>query len=315
MRAPRIAWLACALVAAGASAADSPKRIGGFDATELARGVTLLTAASPARPTNSLVVERRDGLLVIDAQPTVEGGRALLAAIAKLSKQPVRYLVLTHPHADTAGGAAAFPAGTLVVATTGARDRLADPAYDFAGEMRLRAPDSTASAAPERPAPVLVSDGPFTLDDPDRRVVVYPLPRAHCQGNLWVEIPQAGILAVGDLVVGDRNPYAGDASITQWVALLNDLARAEGTRIVPLSGPPVDLDVVRQLRDAFAWARSRINKGFIDLEPPDQIVDRALADPKTATWFDLTARPSFVRTVFDRIYEETVEERRKRGVR
>ena len=312
MRTPRIVLLACALSAAGGAVADSTKRLGAFDVTELAHGVTLFTAASPgSKAPNSLVVERKDGLLVVDAQPTVEGGRALVAAIAKVSKQPIRYLVLTHPHADAAGGAGAFPAGTLVVSTPAARDRLADPAYDFAGEMRLRAPDA---AAPIRPTPVLLSDGPFTLDDPDRRVVVYPLPRAHCEGNLWVEIPQAGILAVGDLVVVDRNPYAADASINQWIALLNDLARTEGTKIVPLAGPPVDAAVVRQMRDAFAWTRSRINKGFIDLDPPDQIVERALADPKTATWFDLEARPSFVRTVFDRAYEEAVEERRKRGI-
>ena len=314
MRALRIAVLASVLAAngAGVASADSPKRLGGFDVTELAPGVTLFTAASPgAKATNSVVVERKDGLLVVDAQPTVEGGRALLAAIAKISKQPVRYLVLTHPHADAAGGALAFPAETLVVGTTAARNRLADPKYDFAGEMRLRAPDA---AAPMRPTPVLVSDAPFTLDDPERRVVVYPLTRAQCDGNLWVEIPQAGVLAVGDLVVGDRNPYAADASINQWIAVLNDLARAEGAKIVPLAGSPVDAGVVRQLRDAFAWTRSRINKGFIDLDPPEQIVDRALADPKTATWFDLDARPSFVRTVFDRVYDETVEERRKRGI-
>jgi glyoxylase-like metal-dependent hydrolase (beta-lactamase superfamily II) len=312
MRVPRIAVLACVLSAAGGAVADSPRRLGGFDVTELAHGVTLFTATSPgAKATNSLVVERKDGLLVVDAQPTVEGGRALVAAIAKVSKQPIRYLVLTHPHADAAGGAAAFPAGTLVVATPAARDRLADPAYDFAGEMRLRAPEAET---PARPSPVLLSDGPVTLDDPDRRVVVYPLPRAQCEGNLWVEIPQAGVLAVGDLVVADRNPYAADASINQWIALLNDLARAEGTRIVPLAGPPVDVAVVRQMRDAFAWTRGRIGKGFIDLDPPDQIVERALADPKAATWFDLEARPSFVRTVFDRVYEETVEERRKRGI-
>ena len=314
MRALRMTLLSCAVLASGAAVAETPKRIGGFDVTELTRGVMLFTAAPPAsKATNSLVVERKDGLLVVDAQPTVEAGRALLAAIAKVSKQPVRYLVLTHPHADAAGGAAAFAASTLVIGSTSARDRLADPAYDFAGEMRLRTSDPSASGASERPVPVLVSESPFTLDDPERKVVIYPLPRAHCTGNLWVEIPQAQVLAVGDLVVSDRNPYAGDASINQWIALLNDLARIEGTTIVPLAGPPVAPDVVRQLRDAFAWVRSRINKGFMDVDPPEQIVDRALADPKTATWFDLDARPSFVRTVFDRVFEETVEERRKRG--
>src|SRR6187455_3658324 len=94
---------ALALAFALALAAASPvaaKRLGEFEIQELAKGVTLLSGQ-----TNSIVVERKDGLLVIDAQPSPEAGRALLAAIAKISKQPVRYLVLTHPHADAAGGA------------------------------------------------------------------------------------------------------------------------------------------------------------------------------------------------------------------
>jgi glyoxylase-like metal-dependent hydrolase (beta-lactamase superfamily II) len=260
------------------------------------------------------VIERKDGLLVVDAQPTPEAAHALLAAIAKASKQQVRYLVLTHPHADAAGGARAFPTSTLIVAGSAARDRLADPAYDFGAETKRRAPDPAAWISPERPTPVLVSDGPFTLDDPERRVVIYPLPRAHSEGNLWVEIPQAGIMAIGDLFVSDRNPYAGDASIGRWISLLSDLAQMENITLVPLTGPPVDGETVRHLRDAFAWVRGRIAKGFIDLDPRDQLIDRAMADPKAATWFDLAAKPSFVRTVFERVYEETLEERRKRGL-
>jgi len=59
--------------------------------------------------------------------------------------------------------------------------------------------------------------------------------------------------------------------------------------------------------------RGRIHKGFVDVDPPDEIVSRALADPKAATWFDLAASPSFARTVFERVYAEAVEERKKRG--
>jgi len=306
MRAATVVLLALLWGAAEPAAA---KRVGDFEVQELAKGVTLLTGQA-----NSILVERKDGLLVIDAQPTPEAGRALLAAIAKISKQPVRYLVLTHPHADAAGGAAAFPASTLIVATAPARERLADPAYDFGAEMKRRAPDPAAWAPPERPVPVLVSVSPFPLEDPERRVVIYPLPRAHADGNLWVDIPQAGLIAVGDLVVSDRNPYAGeDASIGHWLAVLSDLAQLDKVRLVPLYGPPVDAESVRALRDAFAWVRGRIHKGFVDQEPADEIVDHALADPKAATFFDLAARPSFARTIFERAYAETVEERKKRG--
>jgi len=295
-----------ALVAAPPVAA---KRVGEFEVQEVAKGVTVFTGQ-----TNSIVVERKDGLLVIDAQPSPEAGRALLLAIGKMSKQPVRYLVLTHPHADACGGASAFPASTLVVAAAGARERLADPGYDFGAEIKRRASDPSSWASPERPVPVLVSDGPFTLEDPERRVIVYPLPRAHADGDLWVDIPQAGLMAVGDLVVTDRNPYAGeDASIGGWIALLSDLSQLDKVKLLPLAGPPVDPEAVRTLRDALAWVRGRIHKGFVDVDPPDEIVSRALADPKAATWFDLAASPSFARTVFERVYAEAVEERKKRG--
>lgn len=310
MRAARIALLGLGLALTSAAASPSlAKRVGEFEVEELAKGVTLFSGAS-----NSIVVERKDGLLVIDAQPSVEAGRALLAAIAKVSKQPVRYLVLTHPHADACGGAAAFPSSTLVVASSAARDRLADPAYDFGAEVKRRAADPAAWTPPERPVPVLHADGPFTLEDPERRVVVYPLPRAHAEGNLYVDIPQAGLLAVGDLVVSDRNPFAGDdASVGQWIAVLSDFSQLQKVRLVPLHGPPVAPESVRTLRDALAWARGRVHKGFVDREPEDEIVDRSLADPKAATWFDLSAKPSFARVVLSRVFAETQEERKKRG--
>lgn len=313
----RRAALSLALLAAGASlrAADvpAPRRVGAFDVRTLAPGVSVFTAAVAGMdPANSLVVERRDGLLVVDAQPSADAGRELLAAIAKETKKSVRYLVLTHPHAEACGGASAFPASVLVVASVRARDKLAEPAYDFGGEARARG--AAGYAPPARPVPVLVADGPFILDDPDRRVVVYPLPRGHSEGNLMVEVPSVHVWALGSLLVADRNPYAGDAVIGQWLATLNELVRLPEATLVPAHGPPQTPEEARALRDAFSWARARIQKGFVDLVPREEIVPQALADPKAATWFDLTAKPSFARGVFDLVYAEALDDRKKRGL-
>ena len=107
-----------------------------FASHAIAEGVTLMS--DPAS-TNALVVERTDGLLVVDAGADPGRGRALLEAIRERFAKPVRWLVLSHPHADAWGGATVFPESTVVVASEGTRDALADASYDAGVEERPRA--------------------------------------------------------------------------------------------------------------------------------------------------------------------------------
>jgi glyoxylase-like metal-dependent hydrolase (beta-lactamase superfamily II) len=311
----RTAGAAAAVLLAVAARAEDPTRIGGFDVRTLAPGVRVFRNVAGAIPrTNSLVVERKDGLLVVDAQPSPEAARALLAAIAGVSKAPVRYLVYTHAHADAVGGASAFPKDVLVVASRGARDLLADPAYDAGAEVRGHTAEPAAWVEPPRVLPVLHSEAPMTLDDPDRKVVLVPLPQTHSRGDLWVEIPAAGVIAVGDLVVSDKNPYGAEADVGAWVAALNDLARGPEAIIVPLSGPVVGPLEVRRFRDGLAWVRLRVQGAFTDLVPHERIVAMVMEDPKLSTWFDLDAKPSFARTIVESVYASVEDDRHKRGM-
>ena len=313
---PTVAVLASlAALAATAALAAEPVKRDGFEIESLAPGVQVYHHPAKSGPgANSLVVERADGLLVIGAQPTPDAATALLAALARASKKPVRYLVLTDPHAESCGGASAFPAGTLVIASDAARERLADAAYDVGAEERARAADPAKWAEPPRVLPVLHASAPLTLDDPERRAVIVPLRPGHSRGDLWVELPGTGVIAVGGLVAGDGNPYAGDADIHSWLGLLNELARDDLTAIVADSGPVLTVADVRRMRDAFAWTRLRVQQAFTDLVPHEEIVGRVMADPGMATRFDLKATPSFARDVVQRIFDEVVDDRRRRGM-
>lgn len=291
------------------------RRAGAFEVETLAPGVLVFRNVSAGFPgRNSLVVERADGLLVVDAQPSPAAGKALIAAIATISKLPVRYLVLTHPHDDAIGGASAFGKDVLVVAATGARELLADPAYDAGAEVRARSADPPHFQEPPRVLPVLHASGPIVLDDAVRAVRIDPLPRVHSRGDAWVEVPSAGVIAVGDVVVTDRNPYGGDADLAAWITALNDLARSDATRFVPGEGPVVGPLEVRRLRDGMAWIRQRVQLAFTDVADRASIVPGIMADPKLATFFDLDAKPSFVRTVVDGMYEAVIDDRRKHGL-
>src|SRR5262245_10964757 len=52
----------------------------------------------------------RDGVLVIDAQFTTKSAGEVIAALRKITKKPVKYLVNTHAHDDHISGNQAWKA-------------------------------------------------------------------------------------------------------------------------------------------------------------------------------------------------------------
>lgn len=283
-----------------------------FSFETVADGIALYHAG-PAGSCNSLVVERGDGLLVVDAQPTPAAALRLLAAIEARYARPVRYLVLSSPHAESAGGASAFPASTLVVSSFAAAEALADPGYDWGAEERARAADPEKWAEPPRPVPTLQLRATVELADPSRPVQLRVHARAHSRGDLSVYLPAAGVLYVGGLAVGDGNPYGVDADVGRWLGLLNAIIVDAPRFVVGLRGPAADVRPLIALRDALAWLRGQVEEGFIDRLPPEETIARVLADPGLRERFAVDDEPSFLPDLVRRVVEEGIGQRRKRG--
>lgn len=307
----RTATLAAALLAILTVSAAEPRP---FTEEKLAEGVHLFRPSDPASArSNSLVVVRQDGLLVVDAQPTPEAARELLAAAKSVSSLPVRYLVLTHPHAEAAGGASAFPDSTLVIGSVGCRFAMADRTYDFGGEARRRAKDPDAWREPERRLPVLSLTAATTLEDPKHAVVLVPVPRAHTRGDLLVSIPDAGVLAVGHLVSSTRNPFPGDASLSGWMVVLNDLEEQGAKQLVPLDGPVLEPRQALLLRDSLLWVKGQVLQLFVDRAAPGTMAERIASAPDAPKFFAVDSAPSYLREVADAAVREADADRRKRG--
>ncbi|HEY7293048.1 MAG TPA: hypothetical protein VH583_24650 [Vicinamibacterales bacterium] len=101
--------LACS---AAASAQELPRT------TPIADGVYTYEHVDPTKrgvAVNNLIVVSSDGVLVADGQGTVDNTRQLLDAIAAITTQPVKYVVVGSIHGDHRGGDAAFPPGTTFV--------------------------------------------------------------------------------------------------------------------------------------------------------------------------------------------------------
>lgn len=102
---PSLLRLTLALAALPAFATEAPNP--GFEVETLAPGVyAFVRTKAPGffLDANSLVVVDDDGVLVVDAQLTPSSAEASIAAIRRLTPQPVRVLINTHRHHDHVGG-------------------------------------------------------------------------------------------------------------------------------------------------------------------------------------------------------------------
>jgi glyoxylase-like metal-dependent hydrolase (beta-lactamase superfamily II) len=61
--------------------------------------------------TTDMFVVTREGVLVADGQASPAETRGLVNAIAKITPQPIRYVVICSDHSDHTGGNSAFPPG------------------------------------------------------------------------------------------------------------------------------------------------------------------------------------------------------------
>ena len=291
-------------------AADSP-----FSVEELTDGIYLYRPADgDYTRTNSMVVERTDGLLVVDAQPSPEAAGELLAEISRRHSAPIRYLVYSHQHTEAVGGASAFPATTLIVAADNTQTAMNDPASDLGAETKARAADPATWTEPKRRPATLVVRSVAVLDDPVHPVEILVMGRpAHSSGDLLIKMAHVDLYYVGGLLFTDHNPYGNDANVGAWLGAFNHLLSERPKFVVGLRGPPIGRTDMISQRDTLAWLRGQVEARLVEMLPLNVVEDRVMATTRIESRLDMDADPSFAYSMIHAVVEESAEERRKRG--
>lgn len=228
-----------------------------------------------------------DGVLMVDSQfaPLTD---KIVAAIGRLSDQPIRFLVDTHLHPDHTGGNENLARrGALIFSRDQLRARLAHPSPGPFGR--------TPPPAPAQALPVVTYDSPVTLHINGEDVELIPIRAAHTDGDTLVRFPREDALAVGDYFRSVGYPFVDTFNGGTLEGLLAGLAATidlagPNTRIIPGHGPIVDRKAVSAQRDFIAAMRARmlplIAKGMTfdqvlaaDLTAGSGIADSAAAEP------------------------------------
>src|SRR5262245_36429901 len=86
---------------------------------------------------NNLFVVTRDGVLIAESQGTADNTRKLLAEVAKITSQPVKYVVIGSEHGDHTGGIEAFPAGVTYFAHPFSAPHIKQPTHPVSDKKVL----------------------------------------------------------------------------------------------------------------------------------------------------------------------------------
>ncbi len=222
---------------------------------------------------NAGFVVTRDGVVVFDTLGTPALARKMIGEIRKITRQPIRRVIVSHWHADHYYGLQAFKElGAEIWAHEAAKPVLgSDAAADRLAQRRDILAPWVGDDFKGIPADVWLSgDTDFKLGGLTFRIRhVGP---AHSPEDLVMFVVEDGVLFSGDLVFKGRVPFVGDADSKAWLAALDRLLALKPRTMVPGHGaasrtPRADLTLTR---DYLADLRAKMGRAVADFVPFDE---------------------------------------------
>jgi glyoxylase-like metal-dependent hydrolase (beta-lactamase superfamily II) len=143
----------------------------------------------------STIVIGQNGVIVVDAKNRSPDGQKLVDEIGKLTNKPITTVILTHSDPDHTRGLGGFPKGLTIIAHENDKK-----------EIEQELANGGTQAAPKEYLPnKTVTQEHESLTIEGVRMTLIHIAPAHTTGDLAVYLPDAKVVASGDLI-GDGDP-------------------------------------------------------------------------------------------------------------
>lgn len=250
-----IVGLALAVSALAPASAQPQRKV-----ERLAEGVWLLPGSFDRgrQPDgNSLLLQGRDGLVIVDSGRHAEHAAALIAWAGE-RRLPLRAVINTHWHLDHLGGnieLRRFAPGLRSYGSIALRDAVERQMPDSETELRSMLADPATDEQTRRMVEIDLAlyagranllpdehvDGPARAVELGGRQLRIGVERGVSGGDVWVLDQASGVLAVGDFVTLPV-PFFDTACPAQWQATMRRLEALPFERVLPGHGPLMSRD-------------------------------------------------------------------------
>src|SRR5579871_5621564 len=237
--------------------------------TPVAGGISMIEGANGFAGGNVAVSVGDDGVFIIDDE--IEPMTAKLkAALAALSKKPVRFVVNTHWHMDHAGNNPAMAAAGAVIVAQDNVLHMGDK------EMKIKAQPAAA-------LPVVTFTDDVTLHLNGDEVHVIHVAPAHTDGDSIVHFKKTNVIHTGDTVtasypivdIDSGGQFEGFIAAADKILSLCD----DNTKIIPGHGPLMTKGDMVAYRQMLIDVRDKVGKLIAGKKSADEIkAAKPLAD-------------------------------------
>ena len=235
------------------------------------------SSANEGFMSNAGFVVTRDGVIVFDALASPPLAVKLLGEIRKVTRQPIKRVIVSHYHADHYYGLQVFKAqGAEIWA-----HRLAEGATRTEeAAQRLEQRREALFPWVDENTQLLEADF-FVEGDTDFEMggVKFALRHvgpAHSSEDMALMVKNDGVLFAGDLVFLGRVPFVGDADSAGWIAAMDKLIALKPKVLVPGHGgvsrkPNADLVFTR---DYLKFLRTQMGQAARDMVPFEEAYEK-----------------------------------------
>jgi len=251
-----------------------------------------------------------EGVLLIDAEwPQLHD--KVLAAVSKISTQPVCYLVNTHWHWDHVGGDGLFgKAGVVIFSSEQTREYIEKAQASQPAQASKSSPPGSPYAPDPAAIPVVTVSNGVKFHLSGQTVEIIHVPPAHTNGDLIVHFVEADVIQTGDTFFHGfypdiDQPHGG--TIDGMIALYDTLYKMSGpnTKIIPGHGPVANREDVREYQGMLREVRKRVAKAVDAGMTEEQLVASHPLDDLDKKWGgNLIKQPYLLGIVYEELKDK-----------
>ncbi len=203
-----------------------------------------------------------EGVVVVNASANYLLAQALHQEIKKLTKQPVKYVILENAQGHAMLGSNYWQEqGAKIIAHKDAAAVM--KRYAKASVKRMQARQKDKGKFTKATVPDITFDDKFELNMGGTIIQALHLGPAHSPGDIVVWLPQQKLVIAGDMAFHQRLlPVTDHTDTAAWINTWDTKFEPLGAKIViPGHGTPTNMDEVRKYtRDYLIYVRTQVQK-------------------------------------------------------
>lgn len=202
------------------------------------------------------------GVVLIDAPPRPDDGRAWLADLRKTSKSKHRILVNLDSHPDRTLGARALDSAVVAHTETLGLFRQRTSIFKAQGADSGSEWETLSGLSGLRWLPPGITFDEYTELHMDGQTVLVTARPGPEPGACWVELPDTRVVFIGDAVMVKQPPFLAFADLDEWLGTLDLLLgkHFKGWKVVSSRNGVINETHIRAFRKALTGLNQKLEK-------------------------------------------------------